>query len=160
MRKGFFIFTKTWSFMESFNVKAEIRWADLDPNFHVLHSKYYDLGAFCRMAFLVENGLTPELMKEHHIGPIIFREECFFKREINFGDDIIINLKLLKMTSDFSRWSMEHEIWKNGETLAATMNIDAAWMDTQKRKLTIPPKIVKNIFEVTPKSSNFSMIVK
>ncbi|MEP7164014.1 MAG: acyl-CoA thioesterase [Ferruginibacter sp.] len=146
--------------MKSFSVELEIRWSDLDPNFHVLHSKYYDFAAFCRMAFLVENGLTPELMKEYHVGPILFREECFFKKEIKFGDEISINLKLSKMTTDFSRWSMDHEIWKNGKTLAAAMNIDAAWMDTQKRKLTVPPPVIKNIFEATPKSDNFAMIVK
>lgn len=83
MRKGFFIFTKNQYTMESFKTKVEIRWADLDPNFHVLHSRYYDFGAYCRMAFLVTHGLTPQVMSEHHVGPILFREECFFKREIN-----------------------------------------------------------------------------
>lgn len=146
--------------MKAFSIKADIRWGDLDPNFHVLHSKYYDLGAYCRMAFLVDKGLTPSMMGELHIGPVLFREECFFKREIRFGDDISINLVLTKITSDFSRWSMEHEIWKNGNTLAATMNVDAAWMDTVKRKLTVPPPVIKDIFENTPKSANFQVITK
>lgn len=144
--------------MESFEVKLEIRWSDLDPNFHVLHSKYYDFGAFCRMAFLVKNGLTPELMQQYHIGPILFREECFFKKEIKFGDDISINLKLSKMTSDFTRWSMEHELWKNDHILAASINIDAAWMDTQQRKLAAPPPVIKKIFDSIPKSANFGEI--
>ncbi|MBI1782589.1 MAG: thioesterase, partial [Sphingobacteriales bacterium] len=39
---------------------VEVRWADLDPNFHVLHSKYYDFGAYIRMSYLTENGITPE----------------------------------------------------------------------------------------------------
>lgn len=159
MRKGFFNFRKICN-MEAFNAKLEIRWADLDPNFHVLHSRYYDFGAYCRMAFLVEHGLTPAVMQQHHIGPIIFREECFFKREINFGDDILVNVRLSKMTSDYGRWSMEHEIWKNGDTLAATINIDAAWMDTQKRKLTIPPPVITKVFEETPKTDNFQVIAK
>lgn len=146
--------------MKSFSAKSTIRWSDLDPNFHVLHSRYYDFGAYCRMAFLVENGLTAALMQEQHIGPILFREECFFKKEIKFGDEISINLKLSKITADYSRWSMEHEIWKNEETLAAIINIDAAWMDTQKRKLTIPPGIIVDIFNVIPKSDNFQAITK
>ena len=41
----------------------DIRWADLDPNFHVLHSKYYDFGAYCRMSFMTENGLDPAFLK-------------------------------------------------------------------------------------------------
>jgi acyl-CoA thioester hydrolase len=144
--------------MESFITKVEIRWADLDPNFHVLHSRYYDFAAYCRMDFLVKNGLTPAVMSEYHVGPILFREECFFKREINFGDEITVDLKLSKITSDFSRWSMEHQVWKNGNQLAATINVDIAWMDTQKRKLTEPPPIIKNIVDITPKSANFEMI--
>jgi len=146
--------------MKQFATRAEIRWADLDPNFHVLHSKYYDLGAHCRMAFLVENGLTAELMQELHIGPILFREECFFKRELKFGDEISVTLRLSKTTSNYARWSMEHEVFKNGNILAATMNIDGAWMDTQKRKLAAPPAIVAGIFEAMPRTENFQFIIK
>ena len=146
--------------MESFSIKTEIRWADLDPNFHVLHSKYYDFGASCRMAFLVEHGFTPQVMIENNIGPILFREECIFKKELRFGDEILINLKLSKITADLSRWSMEHEIWKNGNTLAAIMHVDAAWMDTQKRKLTVPPAMIHDIFDKMPKTENFQIIIK
>ena len=146
--------------MKQFIAKAEIRWADLDPNFHVLHSRYYDFGAFCRMAFLVEKGLSPGVMKEHHIGPILFREECFFKKELNFGDEIHISLELSKTTSNYARWSMEHEILKNGNVLSAKINIDGAWMNTQTRKLTVPPVFVAEIFDSMPKSENFQIIIK
>ncbi len=60
---------------------AEMRWSDLDPNFHLRHSVYYDFGAYCRICFLFDNGVTDKLMKELEIGPILFREECVFKRE-------------------------------------------------------------------------------
>jgi acyl-CoA thioester hydrolase len=146
--------------MESFIKKLEIRWADLDPNFHVLHSRYYDFGAYSRMALLTENGLTPELMSQHHVGPIIFREECFFKKEIVFGDEVSISFKLSKITPDYSRWSMEHEIFINGKNLAAAINIDGAWMDTIKRKLTVPPPIVHSLFDKAPKTDAFSIVIK
>ena len=67
--------------MIEINLPIQIRWADLDPNFHVLHSKYYDFGAFCRMSFFNEHGITTALMIENNIGPVIFREECFLKME-------------------------------------------------------------------------------
>lgn len=144
--------------MESYIQKVEIRWSDLDPNFHVLHSKYYDFGAFCRMAFFVESGLTPDVMQQHHIGPVLFREECIFKREIAFGDDIEINLRLVKRTADYGRWSMDHEIWKNKNVLAAVMNIDAAWLDTIKRKLTVPAPELTALFDTAPKAQHFHII--
>jgi acyl-CoA thioester hydrolase len=141
--------------MQQYIKKVEVRWADLDPNFHMLHSKYYDLGAYCRMSYLVEKGITPAFMKQHHIGPIIFREECIFKREIGFEDDISINVKIQKLNYDCSRWSMVHEIWKDGNTLAAVITCDGAWMDTKLRKLAIPPMEIREIFEAAPKTGDF-----
>ena len=138
--------------MTSFERTLEIRWSDLDPNFHVLHSKYYDFGAFCRMAYFVEHGLTSAFMNKHNIGPILFREECIFKKEIAFGDKIMINFILTDHTPDYSRWSMKHQIWKNADTLSAIIQIDGAWMDTVKRKLAIPPMEMHAIFEQAPRS--------
>ena len=57
--------------LNSYFKNIEIRWADLDPNFHVLHSKYYDFGAYCRMAFLTAHGVTVALMQQYQVGPII-----------------------------------------------------------------------------------------
>lgn len=142
--------------MEKYSKKIEIRWADLDPNFHVLHSKYYDFGAYCRMAFLTEHGITTKVMIDNHIGPIIFREECLFKREIKFGDELEVFLKLSKCNEDGSRWSMVHELWINGDTLAALITIDGAWMDTEKRKLANPPRVCKTGLELIPKTENYN----
>lgn len=140
--------------MEKFTKKIDIRWADLDPNFHVLHSKYYDFGAYCRMDFLVHNGLTPAYMQQHNIGPILFREECVFRKEIKFGDEVFIDLEATQARKDFSRWSMRHHITVNG-SLSAIINIDGAWLDTVRRKLAVPPAEVVAIFEKLPKLDNF-----
>lgn len=142
--------------MEKYSKKLEIRWADLDPNFHVLHSKYYDFGAYCRMAFLTEHGITTALMMENNIGPIIFREECIFKREIKFGDELEVFLKLSKCNEDGSRWSMVHELWTNGNTLAALITIDGACINTTIRKLAKPPDICKIGLNQIPKTGNFN----
>lgn len=142
--------------MQQYSKKLEVRWSDLDPNFHVLHSKYYDFGAYCRMAFLTEHGITPAVMIENSIGPIIFREECIFKREIKFGDELEVFLKLSKCNEDSSRWSMVHELWTNGNTLTAFITIDGAWLDTKLRKLAKPPNICKIGFNQMPKTDDFN----
>lgn len=147
-------------FMNSFEKNIEVRWSDLDPNFHVLHSKYYDFGAYCRMAFFVEQGITPGLMKEHNIGPILFREECIFRREISFGDMVTIDLHLTRHSGDYGRWSMKHEIRKNNDTISAIINIDGAWIDTIKRKLAHPPSVIISLFENAPKSTDFEVSIK
>jgi acyl-CoA thioester hydrolase len=143
--------------MTSYEKKIEIRWADLDPNFHLLHSKYYDIAAFIRMSFMVENGLTPAVFMKLHFGPIIFREEGIFFREINFGDKVTANIKLQKVTDDYRKWTIVTEIFKNTDTLAATVTVDGAWMDTAARKITTMPAEWIHLFEKAPKADNFTI---
>ncbi len=142
--------------MATFTVKAEIRWADIDPNFHVLHSKYYDYFANARMSIFAEYGITMQVIQELQIGPILLREECIFKRELKLGDIIEIKIKLSKANNNFGRWSFVNEIWKNGDTLAAVVTVDGGWMDTVKRKLVIPPESIQKAFTAMPKAENYN----
>jgi len=141
--------------MEKFEIPLQTRWADLDPNFHFRHSAYYDWATMCRFDFLKERGLTSAIMQKLNFGPVIFREECVFKKEINFDDRVNINLKLLKSRRDFSRWTFVHEIKKNDEILCALITIDGAWVNTAERKLFIPPAEVVHVFQEMPLDENF-----
>ena len=141
--------------METFVLPLQIRWADLDPNFHLRHSVFYDWGASCRLNFLIMHGLTMALMQERHFGPVLFREECIFRKEINFGDPLHITMELLKSRKDFSRWSIRHSFIKDIDTVAAILIADSAWMDTLTRKLTVTPGIIHEIFSKMPRGNDF-----
>lgn len=141
--------------MDAYVKPLEVRWSDLDPNFHLRHSVYYDYGAFARISFLEEQGLTTSLMAKHQFGPIIFREECVFRREIRLGDVLSIDVQLLKTRPDHSRWSIQHRIMKNGDELAAVLTVEGAWIDVVKRKLTVPPDTVKHVFDKMPRAEQF-----
>ena len=155
-----FNFTRN-NFMSPFNKKIDIRWSDLDPNFHLRHSAYYDFGAYSRICFLEEVGLTPAVMMEHSIGPVLFREECSFRKEIHFGDNISIDLQLEKSTINFSRWTMKHRIFRDEEILCATIIIDGAWMDTRLRKLTAVPELFSvKAMDRIPKTETFILFEK
>ncbi len=138
-----------------FSKNVEVRWSDLDPNFHLRHSVYYDLCAFTRVSFLESVGLSMHIFIENHFGPILFREECVFKREILFGDKLTISASLLKARKDYSRWTIVHEVWKNGDTLAAILTVDGAWIDTLKRKLYLPDEKIKAMFSEIPTHDGF-----
>lgn len=144
--------------MKEFSRRIQIRWSDLDPNFHLRHSVYYDWGAFCRIEFLNEQGLTPEVMQQLHIGPILFREECVFRREARLGDAIHIDLTVIKARKDYSRWSIQHQVSKNDHQLAAVLTVDGAWMNVQQRKLTTPPEQVFAVFERMPRAQSFEWL--
>ncbi len=144
--------------MSDFNYLVQIRWSDLDPNFHLRHSVYYDWGAFCRIEFLNKYGFTTEVMQQLQVGPILFREECVFRREIKLGDEVHINLKLMKARKDFSRWSIQHQVIKEQQTLSAVLTVDGAWMNSILRKLTTPPEQVITVFNAMPRDESFEWI--
>ncbi|WEK38090.1 MAG: thioesterase family protein [Candidatus Pseudobacter hemicellulosilyticus] len=144
--------------MTEYRKAIDVRWSDLDPNFHVRHSVYYDHGAYCRICFLEENGLNAALMSELRFGPILFREECVFRKEIRLGDTLHINLQLVRAKRDQSRWSIRHQLFKNGTVLAAVLNVDGAWINTDLRKLASPPEKVLQVFSGMPRSEDFEWI--
>jgi acyl-CoA thioester hydrolase len=135
---------------QQFSTTMQIRWADIDANGHLRHSAYFDFGATARMTFMSENGLTIGKLKELDIGPILFREEAIFKREISLQDVITVDVILTKSTPDFSRWSLRHNFHKAEGTLAAIINLDAAWINTKLRKLTKPGPFVQEVFKKFP----------
>lgn len=146
--------------MKKYSLPIQIRWADIDQNRHLRHSVYYDYGALVRITFLSEMGLTAEKLEELKIGPIIFREEAIFKREINIESSIEMDMELTKASSDYSRWGMRHTITKEDGTIAAIINLDGAWIDIEKRKLALAPDFIQQIFHDFPKSNDFQMITK
>lgn len=141
--------------MNPYLKKLELRWSDLDPNYHLRHSVYYDFAAQIRTSFLEEHGLTIKRMQELRLGPVLFREEGVFRREVRFGDEVSIDMELLKLKKDYSRFSFRHEFRKHDGTLCAVINVDGAWMDTAARKLCAPPELGKEMIDAIPKAEGF-----
>ena len=141
-----------------FKQSIQIRWADIDANRHLRHSVYYDYGASMRMSALTAEGLSMKKLEELRMGPILFREEAIFKREIMFEDLISIDVQLVRSRRDFARWSLRHNFTREDGTLAAIVNIDGAWIDLVKRKLAIPDPFIIHVFERFPKSEDFEFI--
>jgi acyl-CoA thioester hydrolase len=144
--------------MTEFIRPLQVRWSDLDPNFHLRHSVYYDWGAFCRVEFLNEYGLSADVMNQLKFGPILFREECVFRKEIRLGDEVSISLQIVRARRDYSRWSIQHQITKNGGTLSAILSVDGAWLDMAHRKLATPPEKVHQVFERMPQAEGFEWL--
>ncbi len=124
--------------MTSFRSKINIRWADIDANYHLRHSVYYDFAAQQRMDVLTEVGLSMQQMKANNFGPILFKECCEFRREILLDDVVWLSLKLSQLSEDGVKWSFQQVFLNDQDEILATIQVDGAWMDTQKRKLLRP----------------------
>jgi acyl-CoA thioester hydrolase len=131
-----------------------VRWADLDPNGHVRHSVYYDWGAMVRVAFLERQGVGLDWMTRHGMGPVLFREEARFLREIRLGEALTMDLRLGAASPDGRKWQMCHRIYK-GTELAATLEVDGAWLDLRARKIVAPPEEMVRAFAPLARTEDF-----
>ncbi len=143
--------------MEPFMQEIMIRWSDLDPNGHVRHSVYYDYGAQIRIAYLQKQGFTIHWMKQNTIGPVLFREEAKFYRELNAGDTLTIDVRLSGLSDDHRKWSMQHQILRDND-LCATITLDGAWLNLKTRRIVPPPKELVEKFGEMVKTEDFQVI--
>lgn len=125
--------------MANYQKTFEIIWADLDPNFHVRHTAYNDYAAQVRFGFLSENGYNLEKFREKNIGPVVFREDTKFLREVHAGDKITIDLKMEVVGEDWRKWKIHHNIFRKDGVKAAEIDLDGAWLDTNLRKVVPAP---------------------
>jgi acyl-CoA thioester hydrolase len=140
-----------------FIIPIDLRWADLDPNGHVRHSTYYDWGAMVRINYLERHGVGLAWMARNGIGPVLFREEARFMRELRFGDQLQMDLRLAAASPDGRKWRMRHQLFRGAE-LAATVEMDGAWLDLRARKITVPPADIVHAFEPLARTEDFTVL--
>lgn len=141
----------------AFRQTIGLRWADLDPNGHVRHSVYYDWGAMVRVAFLESKGVGLAWMAQNAIGPVLFREEARFARELRSGDVMAIDVQLAAASPDGRKWRMRHRVFKDAE-VAATLEVDGAWLDLRARKIVVPPEEMVRAFADFSRTDDFTVL--
>jgi acyl-CoA thioester hydrolase len=135
-----------------------LRWADLDPNGHVRHSVYYDFGAQVRIAFLEAQGVGVSWMAQNSVGPVLFREEARFLRELRLGDNLTIDFRIAGASADGRKWRARHEILRGGSERVATLEVDGAWLDLRSRKVAAPPPELIRAFEGLARTEDFQVL--
>ncbi len=141
-----------------FKHKFSTKWSDFDPNRHMRHTAYADYSAEVRTRFFLQHKLTLDDFARMHIGPILFKEETTFLKEIHIGEDITVTMELIAATPKMERWQFKHQIFNEKGDLSAEVIAKGAWIDLQKRKLTTLPDNVLEILKNIPKSENFVSI--
>ncbi|HZH55006.1 MAG TPA: acyl-CoA thioesterase [Sphingobacteriaceae bacterium] len=138
--------------------EGQVIWAQIDANRHLRHSAYADYCAQARSNMLNQLGLSLDMFARDQIGPILFREELIYYREILLDEFIRVTVVLTKYNTENSRFSFRHEIFRSDGTKCAVVNVDGAWMDLKKRKLTTLPDAWKTILAKIPKSEDYQEI--
>lgn len=133
----------------------EVRWADLDPNRHLRNTAYSDYATHTRFSVLIEHGFTPLRFEELAFGPVVFREETRFMREVAMGDKVTIDVTVAGLSADASRWRFRHHVVRAEGEIAALVTLEGAWLDLETRKLTVPPEQLRTLCLEFPRTKDF-----
>jgi acyl-CoA thioester hydrolase len=141
--------------MKNIFYTGKVLWSQVDANMHLRHSAYADFGAQGRIEMLDSLGFNAKVLAQLNIGPILFREELIYKREVLPNDVIHVSCELSKSRKDGSRWSFRQSIYRSDGVEAAIIHTDGAWLDKKQRKLVALPAEWVAKFDAVPKTENF-----
>ena len=135
--------------------EGQVLWSQIDANVHLRHSAYADFCAQARSNMLNQLGLSLSEFNQKKIGPILFREELNYLREIGLDERIKVSVEIIKFNVKNSRFSFRHEIFKENGVKAAVVQVDGAWMDIVARKLTNIPEEWMSIIHKIPRAADY-----
>jgi acyl-CoA thioester hydrolase len=135
--------------------EGQVIWSQIDANQHMRHSAYADVAAQARLNMLESLGSMPDKLFELKIGPVLFKEELNYLREVSINDYIKVTCEVISSRADGSRWSFRQELYRGDGIKAAVIIVQGAWIDTVKRKLTALPVELSSLFIAAPRSADY-----
>lgn len=126
-----------------------MRWDDVDANGHAGNTAYSAYATDARLAHLAGHGFTVARMQSLRIGPVLFREELTYRRELRLGDAVAVTIELSAISDTAHRWSMRHRLLRDDE-LVATVDVDGAWIHADERTLVEPPPELADALRTLP----------
>lgn len=142
----------------SFEAQFSIRWADLDANRHVRNTIFSEFATHTRFRLLEANGFPQARFESLHFGPVMFREEIRYRRELVFGDEATVSVIAAGLSDDGSQWRVHQEVTRADGKQAAVLRIDGAWIDLDSRRLIAPPSDLLDLLRSLPRTEDFEVL--
>jgi acyl-CoA thioester hydrolase len=132
-------------------------WGDMDFNSHMRNTAYLDKSADVRMMFFSENGFAMSEFVKRGIGPVIFRDELLYFKEVRLLQPLRVTLAIAGLAGDGGRWSMRNEFHRDA-TLVARVTSEGGWLDLGARRLTAPPPELLAALRSLPRTDDFQAL--
>lgn len=125
--------------------RFRVRYSDLDTNGHVANISYLKYSLDTRVGYLLANGLTAEMMRNSGYGPIVFREDITYLKELFVPDEIEARYWVRSLHEDGIRYRMCTQIVRSDGELAANIEIYGGWFNLSHRRLEKPPEEIRDL---------------
>ena len=142
----------------SFQEQFTVRWSDLDANRHVRNTIFSEFATHTRFRFLESSGFPQATFEALRFGPIMFREDIRYRRELVFGEVVSVTVEAAGLSDDGSHWRVQQEVRKDNGKQAALLVIDGAWIHLDTRKLLAPPAELIDALRGLQRTADFEVL--
>jgi len=133
----------------------DVRWTEIDINWHMRNTAYSEFGTQMRLQYLAERGFPVDRFANEGFGPVIFREETRYYKEFRLGDFATYDYRLAGVSPDGSHFELHHNVTNAKGELAAILRVEGAWLSIASRKLCRPPDDLRELMEALPHTDDF-----
>lgn len=144
--------------MDNIFFEGQVLWSQIDANGHLRHSAYADICTQARSNMMKVIGLSMERCLAAKVGPILFREETLYFKEVKMDEVVKVRVYLTKNDTVKSRFAIRHELLREDGTKCAQVLVEGAWMNLVERKLTVLSEDMQAYFDKIPKSDDYVQI--
>ncbi len=135
----------------------EVRWSDLDANFHVRHSAYADYCASTRVFCLADGGFPLQKFADVQLGPVLFKETLVYLKETPANTRVRVTMAISGRSADGRKWRIRHELFRESDgAKVAIVDVEGAWMSTALRKIVVPPPDLARAFDSVVRTADFA----
>lgn len=140
----------------AFECRFEVRWSDLDGNRHVRNTAFSEYATHTRFQLLASHGFDQARLQALRFGPVMMREEIRYRREVRFGDALVVTVRCAGLAPDVSQWRVHQDVLRADGREAAVLTIQGGWMDLETRKLAVPPAELAAILQALPRTHDYA----
>ena len=123
--------------MNEFRITFVPRWADIDANQHLKNTAFSEWATYVRSEWLASFGFDVKKLMELKFSVVIFEDSTKYFKEIFVGEHIVIDLELVGLKQDGSRFHVRHT-FRRDDTVCAVHNVKGAWLDIASRRVAAP----------------------
>lgn len=143
---------------QAFEERFAVRWSDLDANRHVRNTIFSEFATHTRFRLLEAHGFPQARFESLRFGPVMFREEIQYRRELLFGEEAIVSVAAAGLSDDGSQWRVHQEVRRGDGKQAAILRISGAWIHLDSRKLIAPPAELSELLRSLPHTADFEVL--
>ena len=144
--------------MAEFFKEFEIRWSELDPNYHVANYAYTQFMNEVRISYMLERGIDRDLIDKGNMGPVVFHEHFHYIKEVMAYEKVKVDIQMKGHSEDYKFLNFAHHLYLPGGEIAVYSELMFGWLDLTTRKLVIPNERYIEGYKEMQKTDDFKLL--